>query len=58
MVEKFEKFLTDNNIAHEFHDYENQSNELLHVFNISNIDWEESIQANDDIIAFMDSRCE
>ena len=56
MVEKFEKFLTDNNIDHEFHDYENQSNELLHVFNISNIDWEESIQANDDIIAFMDAR--
>lgn len=57
-VEKFEAFLNENGIDHEFHDYENQTNELAHVFNINKIEYEESIQANDDILAYLDSLCE
>jgi acetyl esterase/lipase len=54
----FDAWLTENNIAHEFHVYEQQENELLHVFNVSNIDWVESIQANEDSVAYMKSLIE
>lgn len=53
----FEEFLTENGVAHELHTYENEENELLHVFNIIHTDWVESIKANDDIVAYLEGLC-
>ena len=52
-VVKFDAYLTEHGVAHTLNSYESQENELLHVFNISNIDWVESIAANQDEIEFM-----
>ena len=52
-VMKFDAYLTEQGVEHTLNSYENQENELLHVFNISNIDWVESIAANQDEIEFM-----
>lgn len=54
----FDAWLTEQDLDHEFHVYEQQENELLHVFNVSDIDWVESIQANEDSVAYMKSLIE
>lgn len=53
-VVKFDQYLTEQGVDHILNSYENQENELLHVFNISHTDWVESIAANNDEIAFME----
>ncbi len=55
MVQKFESYLNDNGIEHEYHSYDGIENELGHVFNISHIDWAESIEANQDEIRYMEN---
>ena len=54
-VLKFDAYLTEQGVDHILKSYENQENELLHVFNISHTDWVESIAANQDEIDFMES---
>lgn len=54
-ADKFDKFLNEKNIKHEYKVYESQGNELGHVFNVSYPDWEESKQANSDIISFFEA---
>lgn len=54
-VQKFEQYLNDNGVAHTFKSYENQENELGHVFNITKPDYVESIQANQDMVDYMNS---
>ncbi len=54
----FDQWLTEKGIEHEFHVYEQQENKLQHVFNTSYIDWVESIQANEESIAFLKSLIE
>ena len=53
-----DEFLTERGIAHELHSYEGTENELAHVFNINKMEYVESIQANEDIAAFIDSMIE
>ena len=48
-----EEYLTEQSVAHILNTYENQENELLHVFNISHTDWVERVAANQDEIDFM-----
>ena len=48
-------FLTEKNIAHELHSYEGTENQLAHVFNINKPDYVESIQANEDIVAYLET---
>ena len=52
-VIEFDEYLTERGIPHELHVYESQENKLQHVFNIGNVDWAESIQANDDMVAYL-----
>ena len=54
-VVKFDAYLTEQGVEHILNSYENDENELLHVFNISHTDWAESIKANQDEIDFMES---
>lgn len=54
----FDAWLTENEIDHEFHVYEQQENELQHVFNTGHIDWVESIQANEDSVAYLKTLAE
>ena len=54
-VVKFDQYLTEQGVAHTCNSYEDDENQLLHVFNISNVDWKESIRANQDEIDFMES---
>ena len=51
-VMEFDSFLSQEGIDHELRVYENQSHELYHVFNIDHPEWEEGMQANNDIVAF------
>ena len=51
----FDAWLTEKGIDHELHVYEQQENKLRHVFNTGNIDWVESVQANEESIAFLKS---
>ncbi len=52
---KFDEYLTENNVEHTLKSYEETENELIHVFNITNVDYVESQQANADIVDFMKS---
>lgn len=54
-VQKFEKYLNDNNVEHTFASYDGTENELKHVFNINKAEYVESIKANQDIVDYMDS---
>lgn len=49
----FDEFLTSKGIDHEFHVYEREENELMHVFNILKVDYIESIHANSDITDYL-----
>ena len=51
-AEDLDAFWTANGIEHRFKVYENASHELAHVFNVSNPEWEEGIEANHDIVMF------
>lgn len=51
----FDAWLTEKGIDHEFHVYEQQENKLQHVFNTANIEWVESVQANEESVAFLKS---
>ena len=51
----FDGWLTEKGIDHELHVYEEQENPLKHVFNVSEITWVESIQANEDSVAYLKS---
>lgn len=51
----FDSWLTDKGIDHELHVYDEQENPLKHVFNVSEINWSESIQANEDSVTYMKS---
>lgn len=53
----FHEFLDQNGVPNEYHEYESEENTLEHVFNIAHTDWNESIQANTDIIEYLDSLC-
>ena len=55
-VVDFDKYLTEKGIAHEYHVYESRENTLEHVFNIHNIDWVESMEANNDIVSYLQSK--
>ena len=50
---QLDAFLTEKGIDHVYIEYTNVENELGHVFNIGNVDYVESIQANDDSIAYI-----
>ncbi len=52
----FDEYLTEKNIPHELHSYESQENQLQHVFNISDVEWAESVQANTDIVNYLKSK--
>ena len=52
---KFADFLNSEEISHVYKEYESKENQLNHVFEVSNVDWSESIQANDDILAYFSS---
>lgn len=54
----FDAWLTEQNIDHEYRVYEQQENKLQHVFNTGHIDWIESIQANEESVAFLKSLIE
>ena len=42
-VVKFDQYLTEQGVEHICNSYEDDENQLLHVFNISNTGWKESI---------------
>ena len=52
----FDEFLTEKGIPHELHVYESEENKLMHVFNISEISWVESIKANTDMVNYLKSK--
>ncbi|MCD8155470.1 MAG: alpha/beta hydrolase [Clostridiales bacterium] len=54
-VLKFDDYLTENGVEHTTISYEGTENELIHVFNITQMDYVESQQANQDIVDFMNS---
>ena len=51
-VMELDSFLSEKDIEHELRVYEDQEHELYHVFNVEHPEWEESIQANSDIVDF------
>ena len=55
-VMELDSFLTTEGIVHKLKVYENQSHELYHVFNVDHPEWEESMEANGDIVAFFSSK--
>ena len=55
-VMQFDQFLTEKGIGHELHVYESEGNQLKHVFNISELDWVESIKANTDMVNYLKSK--
>lgn len=55
---KFDKFLTENNITHVYKEYVGEENEIGHVFNINNMDYTESIQANEDMVDYLKGKVE
>ena len=54
-VQKFEAYLNENNVEHTYKSYDGTENDLKHVFNIIQPLYVESIQANQDIVDYMDS---
>ncbi len=52
----FDEFLTEKGIPHELHVYESEENKLMHVFNISELSWVESIKANTDMVNYLKSK--
>lgn len=54
----FDAALTEKGIPHEYHVYEGEENVLGHVFNVSDVDFPESIRANADAIAYLKALCE
>lgn len=57
MAVDFDAALTEKGISHQYHVYEGQENTLGHVFNVEHVEYSESIQANADAIAYLDSLC-
>lgn len=49
----FHEYLEEQGIVHQYREYESDENQLEHVFNIGHTDWKESIQANEDIVAYL-----
>lgn len=54
VTENIHKHMEEQGIAHTYACYEKQEHKLPHVFNVLNPDWVESIQANNDILAFFE----
>ena len=54
---KYDAFLTELGVAHELHSYEDEGSGLVHVFNITKMAYPESIKANEDIVAYLNSIC-
>lgn len=54
----FHEFLEEQGINHEYVEYENEENQLEHVFNVGHTDWKESIEANTDAVNYMKALCE
>ena len=54
---RFHEFLEEKGITHVYTEYASEENQLEHVFNIGHTDWAESIKANDDAIAYLQSKC-
>ena len=52
---QLDTFLSEKGIEHIYIEYENVENELGHVFNIGNVDYVESIQANEESISYLQS---
>lgn len=52
---KFDAFLTEKGVAHTLVSYEDEGSGLVHVFNITKMDYPESQKANADIVAYFDS---
>lgn len=48
----FHEYLNEKGIDHIYKEYEGKSHKLDHVFNVTYPDWEESIEANEDIISY------
>jgi acetyl esterase/lipase len=55
---KLDAYMTENGFEHELHSYESQGSEMKHVFNIINMEYPESEQANNDIITFLNGLIE
>ena len=53
---KYDQFLSENNIAHVYKEYVGKENEIGHVFNIKNMDYAESIEANQDIVSYLQEK--
>lgn len=54
-VIKFDEYLTENGVEHTFVSYEATENDLVHVFNITKMEYSESQQANQDLVDYMNS---
>ena len=53
---KYDQILSENNIAHVYKEYVGKENEIGHVFNIKNMDYAESIEANQDIVSYLQEK--
>lgn len=54
-VQKFDSYLTENNVKHTCNSYEGTENNLKHTFNIGQPDYMESNLANQDMVDYMNS---
>ena len=57
MTDDFEKALTEKGIPHEYHVYMGIENNLGHTFNIGNVEYMESIRANQAAIEYLQGLC-
>jgi acetyl esterase/lipase len=55
---KFDQYLTEEGVDHTFVDYESEGSRLIHVFNISNPEYPESLKANQGLVDYMRSLME
>lgn len=57
MSEEFDEALTSAGIAHEYHVYTGAENTLGHVFNVTNVEFAESICANQEALEYLSGLC-
>ena len=55
-TENLHKILDEKGIAHWYKSFEGKTHKLGHVFNVLHPEWEESIEANDYILAYFESK--